>query len=966
MHLTQFEAHRSIAALGNHKPAAIARHAEQPGFGDDPTDADRFDRLRRQSSGLILERLGPLGDTFKEIAQQTPGIPLDSQFVLQQLASEYSGPDDDFFKALFAGQRLNDSQRVTIDEGLRRWRDELRVGQLRARPPRTGNVLTDTARLISYAVIKLALKVGQWLGCAVRLGTPYQVRLEPGFRRFLGEKLADSNTELGKLAARKTQPSRAAYMKALFDDLQAYQGLNTSLSASGSIIALLRYPEVARDFSHLLENINSSEPVSRVRELNQDGLIEDSVNLPDVSPASKESVSPTTLAGLSPVQQAKLYKARLNYLQEASRQGKGWMNEQHYKEIINHIEQLAKANPQLQGNVLETLDKQLRYTFALPWLYSPPGEQRPTLDEARKILDKHMFGLDSLKKRLLEIYAAELNRAERGMQQDTNNRPKALCIVGPPGVGKTALGQAMAEAMGKRLVNVQLGGVHTASAIQGFSSTYVNSEPGLLVKKLAQADLEHMDDALIMLDEVDKMSDGMFHGNPFYAVNHLLDPTSNMAFDENFLGIPLNFSHATFLLTANEVKNLPDMLRNRLQIINLPGYNFEQKQHIALEHLLNEVRQEAGLKSEELPVEAFTRNDNALIRELTFDYSPEQGVRKLRENLLQLARRRAYQVQEAREQGKPAPELDLKPADLKDWLINRAYYPVVRQPVLEPGMVHKLSVSDRGGSLHQGMVTVVSEHAREGDGGYLGIREQAKSALVPSTYGEMSKGSINDAQVFIQSHLDWVNEQLKPYDAKVEIPRDKVYYLNFSHENVAEGVDGPSAGLAYTLAAISALSGGKVRLRGDVAMTGTIQTDGRVGPIGGAMTKIEGAYRAGQRAEDGKPNYPIRKVLIPWDNAVFDSNGKVVAVKEITKNEPEELSSWITDPANPNHIEVIAVKTVNDAIRAGVFASATEAKYDALTSSQQHQALQPDAVIKPGKDVPSKPSSKPSPLHAIA
>ncbi len=452
----------------------------------------------------------------------------------------------------------------------------------------------------------------------------------------------------------------------------------------------------------------------------------------------------------------------------------------------------------------------LEWLLDLPWNVRADDHFDIAAVEAK--LDEDHFGLDDVKKRILE-HLAVLKRGGTG-------RGTILCLAGPPGVGKTSLGRSIADAIGRPFVRIALGGVRDEAELRGHRRTYVGALPGRIVAGLKQAGAKN---PVLLLDEIDKLGKGWM-GNPEAALLEILDPEQNSTFADHYLELPFDLSETIFLCTANDLTTLSAPLRDRLEIIEIDGYTFAEKQQIAREWLLP--RQ---LERHALPEDALAVDDDAL-RALIEGWTREAGVRQLERELRKVCRALALRLErdEAAADAVPAP-MDVGVADLPDLLGRRRFHSDVAQRTSIPGVATGLAWTPVGGDVLFVEASRMPGRGKLQTTGKLGdvMRESASAAL---TYVRANAGALGVDPRFLDDS-----------DVHVHVP--------------AGGVpkDGPSAGVTIFVALTSLLTGRPVRP--DVAMTGEATLRGQVLPVGGIKRKVLAAHRAG-----------LKRVILPERN----------------------------------------------------------------------------------------------------
>jgi len=447
----------------------------------------------------------------------------------------------------------------------------------------------------------------------------------------------------------------------------------------------------------------------------------------------------------------------------------------------------------------------LDWLIELPW--AADTEDAIDIAGARKILDDDHYGLEKVKKRILEYLAVR--------KLNPSGKSPILCFVGPPGVGKTSLGQSIAKATARKFVRVSLGGVHDEAEIRGHRRTYIGSLPGNIIQSLRKAGTRN---CVLMLDEVDKLGAGGFHGDPASALLEVLDPEQNSTFRDNYLGVPFDLSGVMFICTANVLDTIPGPLRDRMEVIQLPGYTAQEKLQIARRYLVARQLAATGLTAEQCQI-----SDEALSA-IIDDYTREAGVRNLEREIGRVFRSVAVRIAEG-----SAREVTIAPADLPAILGPRIFEAEVAMRKSIPGVATGLAWTPVGGDI------LFIEAARMPGAGKL---------ILTGQLGEVMKESAQAALSLVKARaerLGIATETIEKSDIHVHVPAG------------ATPKDGPSAGVAMFVALVSLLTGRPVRT--DVAMTGEISLRGLVLPIGGVKEKVLAALRAG-----------IRTVMLPSRN----------------------------------------------------------------------------------------------------
>jgi ATP-dependent Lon protease len=447
----------------------------------------------------------------------------------------------------------------------------------------------------------------------------------------------------------------------------------------------------------------------------------------------------------------------------------------------------------------------LEWLVELPW--SVGTEDKLDIPAARDILNADHYDLDKVKKRILEYLAVR--------KLKTDKKGPILCLVGPPGVGKTSLGKSIARALGRKFMRVSLGGVRDEAEIRGHRRTYVGSLPGRIVqgmKKVAS------NNPVFMLDEIDKLGHD-FRGDPAAALLEVLDPEQNHAFSDHYLEVPFDLSKVMFIATANILDPVPPALRDRLEVLEIPGYTREEKLNIAKQFLIKKQVEEHGLTDERLVFE------DSAVGEIIDSYTREAGVRNLEREVANVIR--AVAVLVAEEKAQPKEVVDIK--RIPDFLGPQKFLPEVAERTAEAGVATGLAWTPVGGDI------LFIEATRMNGKGNLVLTGQL---------GDVMKESAQAALSFIRAHAKWLgldDDFLERSDLHLHIPAGAI------------PKDGPSAGVTMFAAMVSLLTGKPVR--SDVAMTGEITLRGLILPVGGIKEKFLAAHRAG-----------IKRVIMPERN----------------------------------------------------------------------------------------------------
>ncbi|PLX71511.1 MAG: endopeptidase La [Desulfuromonas sp.] len=465
----------------------------------------------------------------------------------------------------------------------------------------------------------------------------------------------------------------------------------------------------------------------------------------------------------------------------------------HVREIAEkELARLARINPASpEHTVARTY---IDYLCSVPWNCSTDDDLN--IGHAQQVLDEDHYGLKKIKERILEYLAV------RSLKADTKG--PIICFVGPPGVGKTSLGRSIARATGRAFIRISLGGMKDEAEIRGHRRTYIGALPGRIIREICRVGTNN---PVFMLDEVDKIGQD-FRGDPASALLEVLDPEQNDSFTDHYLDVPFDLSHIMFIATANILDPIPPPLRDRMEVISLPGYSEEEKLAIARNYLVTKQQHENGL--DDYPVDFPDETLQRLVR----NYTREAGVRNLERNIASICRKMAKSIAEGGE-----PGLKVSPESLEKQLGPRRYFSDVAEEEDRVGVVTGLAWTEAGGDI----IFVEATHMA-GQGGL----------TLTGSLGEVMQESARTALSFVRAQA-----QQFGLDAQTFAGQD-------IHIHVPSGAipkDGPSAGVTMAAALISLFSGCPVRR--DVAMTGELTLTGRILPVGGIKEKVLAARRAG-------------------------------------------------------------------------------------------------------------------------
>ena len=621
----------------------------------------------------------------------------------------------------------------------------------------------------------------------------------------------------------------------VIDDVEA-EALAMSLrEVAKQVIQLM--PELPREAQSLIDSIQEPGALADLVAANLDAPVEEKAQL--MSTADVKDRIKQVLKLLTRQLEILKMRERINsqIKEEMGKNQREYVLRQQLKAIKEELgedegdqgdldgleERITKAN--LPGESEQVARKQLRrlrsmqvgsaeYTVVrtyldwildLPWTHSTPDNLE--IAKVREVLDEDHYGLEKVKKRILEYLAVRKLKPDK--------KGPILCLLGPPGVGKTSLGRSIAKALGRKFVRVSLGGVHDEAAIRGHRRTYVGALPGQVIQGMKKSGTIN---PVFMLDEVDKIGHD-FRGDPSAALLEVLDPEQNHTFSDHYLEIPYDLSQVMFVATANVADPIPPPLRDRMEILDIPGYTRNEKRAIARQHLLPKQLEEHGIKTAQLDI------TDAALGAITDFYTREAGVRSLEREVASVIRGVAVKIAE----GNLGPYKIDSADDLIPYLGQAKFTSEVAERTEEPGVATGLAWTSVGGEI------LFVEATRMPGTGKLQLTGQL---------GDVMKESAQAALSFVRSK-----------SRQLGIPED---FLDKSdiHIHIPAGAmpkDGPSAGVTMFTALFSMLKG--IRVRHDVAMTGEITLRGRVLPVGGIKEKVLAAHRAG-----------IKRILLPERN----------------------------------------------------------------------------------------------------
>jgi ATP-dependent Lon protease len=475
---------------------------------------------------------------------------------------------------------------------------------------------------------------------------------------------------------------------------------------------------------------------------------------------------------------------------------------------LGRLEQMSEQSPEY-GWIRTYLD----WMTEIPW--SVRTEDNLDIADARRILDEDHTGLSDVKDRIIEYLAVRKLRQERGMGEVTGRGSGAiLTLVGPPGVGKTSLGESVARALGRKFVRVSLGGIHDEAEIRGHRRTYVGALPGRIVRGLKEAGTKN---PVFMLDEIDKVGSD-WRGDPSSALLEVLDPAQNHTFRDHYLEVDLDLSEVLFFATGNVAETIPGPLLDRMEVIRIDGYTEDEKVTIARDHLLGRQVERNGLQDNEVEV-----TDDG-VRAVVGDYTREAGVRNLERELGKVLRKVATRIAS----GAATPPVTVDASDIREYLGRPKFFFEAGDRTSVPGVATGLAVTGTGGD-----VLFIEASRMDGEPGL----------TLTGQLGDVMKESAEIALSYVRSH-----------SAKLGIEPERL--KGRFHVHVPAGAvpkDGPSAGVTMVTALASLLADQPVK--STVGMTGEVTLQGRVLPIGGLKQKVLAAHRAG-----------LKEVILPKRN----------------------------------------------------------------------------------------------------
>ncbi|MEX2457998.1 MAG: endopeptidase La [Actinomycetota bacterium] len=575
----------------------------------------------------------------------------------------------------------------------------------------------------------------------------------------------------------------------------------------------------------------------------------------------KEKVRENVAEGMAKTQREFLLRQQLAAIQkelgEASDE-EGVVAEYRRKIDEANMPEGPKAEAERELGRLERMNEQspeygwirtyLDWMTELPW--DVRSEDHLDITEARRILDEDHTGLEDVKDRIVEYLAVRKLRQERGLGAATGRGSGAiLTLIGPPGVGKTSLGESVARALGRKFVRVSLGGIHDEAEIRGHRRTYVGALPGRIVRALKEAGTKN---PVFMLDEIDKVGSD-WRGDPSSALLEVLDPAQNHSFRDHYLEVDLDLSEVLFIATGNVAETIPGPLLDRMEVIRLDGYTEDEKVAISRDHLLARQVERNGLNADEVVLPDLT------LRQIVVDHTREAGVRNLEREVGKVLRKVATKLAS----GKAEAPVTVEPADLREYLGRPKFFFEAADRTTVPGVATGLAVTGTGGD-----VLFIEANVAEGEPGL----------TLTGQLGDVMKESAQIALSYVRSHASELG-----IDPETDLQRR-------FHVHVPAGAvpkDGPSAGTAMTTALASLLSQRPVK--STVGMTGEVTLQGRVLPIGGVKQKVLAAHRAG-----------LKEVILPMRNEGDLDDVPEQVREEMTFHLAESIDqvlAWALEPA---------------------------------------------------------------------
>jgi len=485
---------------------------------------------------------------------------------------------------------------------------------------------------------------------------------------------------------------------------------------------------------------------------------------------------------------------------------KAHLPEEAKKEFDDQLERFSRMNP--HDPTRQWIETWLDWITSVPW--SKSTEDQSDVIKAEKILEEDHYGLEKVKKRIVEFLAVRKLKPK--------GKSPILCFIGPPGTGKTSVGKSIARAMGRKFIRISLGGVSDEAQIRGHRRTYVGAMPGIIIQELKRASSNN---PVFMIDEIDKIGTSALHGDPSSALLEALDPEQNFAFMDHYLNVPFDFSKVMFITTGNLSEPIQPALRDRMEIIDFPGYTREEKLEIAKKYLVPRQLETNGLKKNQL------RFQDKALQSIIRDYTKEAGVRNLEREIGNCCRRIAAKISKNEISKEVITE-----NELSEILRPKKYVSTLKERISRPGVAIGLAWTPFGGEI----LFIETEMIR-------GIKEPELE--ITGNVEKIMQESAKAALTFVEANLKMLG-----------ISRKRSPVGNKIHIHVPEAAmpkDGPSAGIAIFVALVSLLK--KEKVRNDIAMSGEITLRGKVLPVGGIKEKVLAAKEAG-----------IKTIILPEEN----------------------------------------------------------------------------------------------------
>lgn len=650
--------------------------------------------------------------------------------------------------------------------------------------------------------------------------------------------------------------------EAMLRQLKEYFGTYASYYPKMGQTAAKRYADV-QDISSLIDQMVMNMPLDHVAKQKvletvsvtkrYDLVCEILVNEIEVAKV-KSDLAQKIKSKVEKNQKEYLLREQLHYIKEELGEGGSLSDAEQFlkaveelpakeevkEKIKKEISRFQKLSPNSSESSVERA--YIETLLELPW--DKASRDNESMSRAEEILDREHYGLEKVKERILEFLAVRC-LTKKG------DSP-ILCLVGPPGTGKTSIARSVAEALDKQYVRICLGGVRDEAEIRGHRKTYVGAMPGRLVAGLKQAGVKN---PLMLLDEIDKVSND-YKGDTFSALLEVLDSEQNVRFRDHYVEVPIDLSEVLFIATANTTQTIPRPLLDRMEIIEVNSYTANEKFHIAKEHLLAKQLEKNGLNKSMLSI-----RDSA-VKSIITHYTKEAGVRNLERKLGDICRKAAREILKAKEAGEVLPKISVTASNLEEYLGKKKYSPDKANKKPEVGIVRGLAWTSVGGDTLQ-----IEVNRMPGKG----------EIELTGQMGDVMKESALIAMSYVRS----VGED---YGIKPEIFKEYDFHIHIPEEAVPK--DGPSAGITMATALFSAVT--EKPVRSDIAMTGEVTLRGRALPIGGLKEKILAAKTAG-----------IKEVLVPAENKkdIEDISGEIKEGLVITyvKDMKDVLSRALTD-----------------------------------------------------------------------